>query len=176
MIRYFIILVIALSACNTSYKNEGGWQKVFQNNEKGESLFGEKKDLLDAVRLGYPIRIGWGSRRVEHVAEAEFLTIFQGKEVFAQIRTIIGQAPSIQNDSLKIKLRNENHWTKIAATNGYSNTLMTNYLNDTIVGGREGYSSATWYVLYPNSQKEIKPIPLWHKDSPNWEQWNKDNE
>lgn len=160
-----------------TFRNSERWvAKGFSNDENGGAVFGEKHKLLDAVRLGYPIRIGWGSNRVEHVAEAEFLTIFQGKEVFAQIKTIIGQAPSIQNDSLKIKLRNENHWTKIAATNGYSNTLMTNYMNDSIVGGREGYTTTTWYVLYPNNSQNIQPIPLWNKNSSNWEEWKKNNE
>lgn len=173
--RYLVILLLSVTACQSSNETKGGWQKVFQNDQDGKAMFGKKDLLLDAVRLGYPIRIGWGSNRVEHVADAEFLTIFQGKEVFAQIKTIVGQAPSIQNDSLKIKLRKENHWTKIAATNGYANTLMVNYLNDSIVGGREGYTTTSWYVLYPNYHSSIEPVPLWHKDSPNWKEWNSKN-
>lgn len=172
---YFLILLFSLSACQPSIKNEGGWQKVYQNDQDGQSMYGEKDKLLNAVRLGYPVRIGWGSSRIEHVADADFLTIFQGEEVFAQIKKIIGQAPSIQNDSLKINFRKENHWTKIASTNGYTSTLMTNYLNDSIVGGRERYSTTTWYVLYPNYKSNIKPMPLWHKESPNWNKWNEKN-
>jgi len=154
--------------------SNAGWQKVFQNDENGETTFGDKSKLLDAVRLGYPIRIGWGSNRVEHVADADFLTIFEGEEVFAQIKSIVGQAPRIDGDSLKIRFRTENHWTKIAGTNGYMTGLMTDYFQDTIAGGgTDRYGSTTWYVLYPNHQLNIEAKPLWRKTSPNWEKWKK---
>ena len=32
---------------------------TFQNDANGQTTFGEKSKLIDAVRLGYPIRIGW---------------------------------------------------------------------------------------------------------------------
>ena len=159
-----------LCSCRNLENSNAGWQKVFQNDASGAVVFGDKSKLIEAVRLGYPIRIGWGGMRVEHVAVADFLTIFEGEEVFAQINTIIGQAPAIENDSLKIRFRTENHWTKIAGTNGYTMGLMSDYLNDSLVGGgNDRYTSTTWYVLYPEHQIAIEPKPLWNKDSPNWE-------
>ena len=129
---------------------------------------------MDAVRLGYPVRIGWGSNRVEHVADADFLTIFEGEEVFAQIKSIIGQAPRIDGDSLKIRFRTQNHWTKIAGTNGYSTAIMTDYFKDSLLGGgKDQYAATSWYVLYPAHQQKIEARPLWRKDSPNWEKWEK---
>ena len=50
-------------------------------------VFGDKAKLFDAVRLGYPIRIGWGSMGVEHVADADFLTIYEGKFLRKSIRS-----------------------------------------------------------------------------------------
>lgn len=149
-----------------------GWQKVFKNDANGDAIFGDKSKVLDAVRLGYPVRIGWGSNRIEHVADADFLSIFQGEEVFAQIKPIIGQAPRIDGDSLKIRFRPENQWTKIAGTNGYSTSLMTNYFQDTIVGGGDDrYGSTVWYVLYPDHTQKIEPTPLWREESTNWTKW-----
>ena len=120
--------------CQTSTLVDSGWQLVYKNDANGNAVYGNKAELLDAVRLGYPIRIGWGGTRVEHVADADFLTIFNGDEVFAQIKPIIGQRPQMSDDSLKIAFRPNNKWVKIAGTNGYSTSLMTNYLQDTIVG------------------------------------------
>ncbi|WP_400078119.1 hypothetical protein [Winogradskyella sp. R77965] len=94
-----------------------GWQKVFQNDANGATVFGDKSKLINAVRSGYPISIGWGGGGVEHVTDANFLTIYEG-EVFAQIQTILGQNPIIENDSVKIKFREQNHWTMITGTNG----------------------------------------------------------
>ena len=177
MPRFLSLILLLFCSCQITNNSNAGWQKVFQNNENGEATFGDKSKLIDAVRLGYPVRIGWGSNRIEHVADADFLSIFEGEEVFAQIKTIIGQEPRIDGDSLKIRFRTENHWTKIAGTNGYSNGLMTDYFNDTKTGGGiDRYRSTTWYVLYPNHQLNIKANPLWRKTSPNWEKWKKDNE
>lgn len=150
---------------------------VFRNDANGQVAFGDKSKLIDAVRSGYPIRIGWGSNRVEHVANADFLTIFQGEEVFAQINTIVGQAPIIENDSLKIRFRTQNHWTKMAGTNGYSTGFMTDYFQDTITGGGvDRYSATTWYVLFPDNQLALEPRPLWREGSPNWEEYGNNAE
>jgi len=160
-------------SCNSS-PTHAGWQKVFQNDTNGNATFGDKSKLVDAVRLGYPVRIGWGSNRIEHVADASFLTIFEGEEVFAQIKSIVGQAPRIDGDTLKIRFRTQNHWTKMAGTNGHGTAFMTDYFNDTIVGGgTDRYGETTWYVLYPSHQLDIEARPLWRKESPNWEKWEK---
>lgn len=167
------LLLILFCSCNQAKEPEGGWRMVFKNDENGKVLYGEKAELIDAVRLGYPVRIGWGGTSVEHVADGAFLTIYEG-EVFAQINTIVGQAPRIDNDSVKIRFRTQNHWTKIAGTNGYSSGFMTDYFKDTIVGGGvDRYTATTWYVLYPNHHPDIEALPLWRDDSPNWEKWNK---
>lgn len=172
--RLFIVMLFLTASCQMPNNSNTGWQKIFQNDENGQHTFGNKSKLIDAVRLGYPIRIGWGSNRIEHVADADFLSIFEGEEVFAQIKTIIGQAPRIDSDSLKIRFRTQNHWTMIAGTNGYSTSLMTDYLQDTIAGGgTDRYRSITWYVLYPNQDLKIDATPLWRKTSPNWEKWKK---
>jgi len=174
MTRLITLILFVCCSCQSPTTSNAGWQKVFENDKNGQAVFGDKSKLLDAVRLGYPIRIGWGSNRVEHVADADFLTIFEGEEVFAQIKSIVGQAPRIDGDSLKIRFRTQNHWTKIAGTNGYSTGLMTDYFQDTIVGGGvDRYGATTWYVLYPNHQQNIEAKPLWREGSPNWEKWNK---
>lgn len=166
------LMVLVIEGCSAPNESNSGWQKVFQNDASGNSVFGDKARLMDAVRLGYPIRIGWGSNRVEHVADAHFLTIFDGEEVFAQTQTIIGQAPTIEGDTMKIRFRAQNHWTKMAGTNGYSSGLMTDYFNDSIAGGGvDRYTATTWYVLYPEHKLPIEARPLWKKDAPNWNTW-----
>lgn len=172
----YLFLLLLFCYCQPPNTSKSGWQKVFVNDQDGKVVFGEKSKLKDAVRLGYPIRIGWGSNRVEHVADADFLTIFEG-EVFAQIESIIGQAPRIDNDSVKIRFRLQNRWTKISGTNGYDTAFMANYMKDTIVGGgTDGYNSTTWYVLYPDHQLDIEARPLWKTESPNWKDWKQKEE
>ena len=173
------LLLIALPACENAHGTQGGWQKVFKNSAEGEVLFGDKEKLIEAVRLGYPVRIGWGSTQVEHVANADFLSIWEG-EVFGQIPSIIGQAPTVEGDTAKIRFRLQNHWTKMAGTfYGYSTGFMTDYFQDTLVGGGEDrYTATTWYVLYPSHAEPIGATPLWRAGSPNLEKWKaeQDNE
>ena len=178
LVLYPLLMFLFLCSCQAPDSSKAGWQKVYQSDENGQATFGEKSKLIDAVRLGYPVRVGWGSNRVEHVAPADFLTIFEGEEVFAQISTIVGQAPRIDGDSLKIRFRTQNHWTMIAGTNGYMTSIMTDYQQDTLVGGgTDGYTTTTWYVLYPTHQLDIEARPLWREGAPNWEKWgNKEDE
>ncbi len=169
---YFILLCILIS-CQSSTPTTSGWQLVYKNDVDGKALFGDKTQLVDAVRLGYPIRIGWGSSRIEHVATVDFLTIFNGEEVFAQIKPIVGQRPQVSGDSLKISFRTNNNWVKMAGTNGFSASLMTDYMQDTIVGGGERYTATTWYVNYPANPAAIKARPLWRANAPLWKEWEK---
>ncbi|MTI31222.1 hypothetical protein [Xanthovirga aplysinae] len=148
--------------------NKSGWQLVFRNDKNGEAKFGNKKDLIKAVRNGYPIRIGWGARlksdttkSVEHVIDADFLTVVNGTEVFAQIHPIIGQRPDL--NKLTIKYRNSNKWSTMVGTNGYSDRLDVNYLNDSISSHENIYWGSSWYVNYPSITSEAtkKAFPLW---------------
>ncbi|MEL6988891.1 MAG: hypothetical protein AAGK97_13850 [Bacteroidota bacterium] len=131
-----------------------GWTKVFENNSDGSAAFGNKSDLVDAVRAGYPVRLGFGEKPIEHFANANFVSVIDGEifkgEVFAQTPTIIGQMPAVENDSLFMRFRIWNHWTKMVGTNGYSSGFMTDYQLDTLVGGNEDrFRKTSWYVEYP---------------------------
>jgi hypothetical protein len=87
--------------CFTSHAQR--WTLVYQNDAQGDRVTGSIDNLVNAVREGLPIRVGWKSqsaadskRKVEHLAEAKFLTIMSDKVVFAQIDPIIGQTPDFE--------------------------------------------------------------------------------
>ena len=131
------------------------WQLIYQNDQAGNALTGDKQKLIEAVRLGYPIRIGFGVRRtsdttksVEHFADAHFLTIANGQEVFAQILPIVGQYPHLDSSSLQITFRENLQWTIIVGTNGFSDRLMLDALQDTIVGHRDRPTEVSWFACY----------------------------
>lgn len=172
----FTFLLFSFWTCTSSSPSSTiGWKKVYQNDADGKALFGNKDDLISAVRNGYSIRIGWGGRRVEHVADADFLTIGMGKEVFAQIKPIMGQRPDFSTDTLKLDFRVNNKWVKIAGTNGRNSALMFDYQTDTIVNHNNTRTgSTTWYVNYNSSTMEETGTPLWHPSSPFWEDWNEE--
>lgn len=145
-----------------------GWQLVFRNSKNGKIVFGSKERLVEAVRSGYSIRVGWGARRrndtsksVEHLAAAQFLTIANGKEVFAQIQPIIGQNPGLEKDTLDIVFRENLQWILMVGTNGFSDRLTTERLEDSISGHRSLPTEVSWFVDYPLEGNTKTTTPLW---------------
>ena len=72
------------------------WRMVYANDAQGAAVAGSKDALVEAVRAGSPVRVYFGGGRVEHVADVQFLTIFDG-EVFAQLTPIEGPAPGARS-------------------------------------------------------------------------------
>jgi hypothetical protein len=99
---------------------------VYAADSTGARTAGDKAELLAAVRAGQPVRIGWAvtyklpdstMSRIEHVAEATFLTIHKG-EVFAQIAPIIGQRPSATEAVIGFRGKNGELWYAMLDTTG----------------------------------------------------------
>ncbi len=155
-------------SCSLKVLDSETWQLVYRNDAEGETVFGDKSQLLDAVRSGLPIRVGFGgrsqadtTRSVEHVADAQFLSILDGDEVFAQITQIIGQAPAREANGIKIRFRTNNKWTAIRGTNGYSTGLMVDYMADTLSNmPRDSKRGTSWFV-YTKKSPEKSPRPLY---------------
>lgn len=148
-----ILMASSNKTTNEDQNNCNQWQLVFKNDEQGKVISGNKKELRDAVRKGYPIRVGWGSRRsidttksVEHFANASFLTIANSTEVFAQIDPIIGQNPNLDSDTLTINFRERYQWSLIVGSNGFSDRLNVDTFNDTIAGHRNRATEVSWFV------------------------------
>ena len=100
---------------------------------------GSKQSLIEAVRAGFPVRLYMRGRRVEHAADAGFLTILDG-EVFAQIEAIRGQTPSV--DPPAVALRDDGlRWQAIYSTTGARSSAVGDG------AAQEGRSSVRWYVL-----------------------------
>ena len=142
------------------------WQLVYKNAPNGDSIQGDKARLMDAIRYGYPVRVGWASRRVndsirsvEHLVDAEFLTIANDQEVFAQIKPFMAQRPYLGQDSISIALLpTQAHW--ILSTNGLRSSANINFENDTTQVYPAGpvRFAISWYALVPDKMEPAKPI------------------
>ena len=128
------------------------WKLVYENDASGNSTFGELDSLVHAIRSGAEVRIAWsGGRpndsliRVEHLANAKFLTIMSsGKSVQAQIDPIIGQTPDFENQQISFK---ENlSWCLLASSNGKADHLMRNMITGEIISHQIRQRSFKWFV------------------------------
>ena len=112
-----LLLVLILAATlwgQVSPPNQ--WNLVYAHDEHGNAVNGSKADLIAAINAGYPVRIYWAGRRVQHTADAQFLTIFQG-EVYAQIHPIWAQRPATDPDRIEFA-EPRSDWRTIHSTNG----------------------------------------------------------
>ncbi|MEM7380801.1 MAG: hypothetical protein AAF361_06325 [Bacteroidota bacterium] len=169
---FISLILITILSCETKSNSDtdnNDWILVYRNDRDGRALYGDKQKLIDAVRNGLPIRIGFGgrgrtdsTRSVEHLTEAKFLTIANNREVFAQVPQILGQLPFLADDTLKIQFRPENKWVKICGTNGYSTGLMVDFINDSLVSpGKDGKAGTSWFVRIADIDKITPAEPLW---------------
>ncbi|MEL6371605.1 MAG: hypothetical protein AAFY84_01200 [Pseudomonadota bacterium] len=137
------LLSFGLCACvSVSESDEiiaiSGWELVYANDAEGNEVEGNKDDLIRAVRDGQPVRVYFGGGRVEHVADAQFLTVFEG-EVFAQIEAIDAQRP--MTEPARIEFRDPGQeWRAITGTNGTWTTRMDG------ADPRQARAAFRWFV------------------------------
>jgi len=169
------IIFSCASDTNNKYDSSRHWELVYINAADGKSLFGSKGELIDFVRKGSPLRIGFGGHRqndtlisIEHFAEGQFVTITNNNEVFAQISSIIGQAPELDSVPVSMTFKASGKWSMIACTNGSMSTLGMDFILDTLQKPNNQNRGFSWYV-----QKSILPVdyehnrikPLWKNPS-----------
>lgn len=122
------------------------WQTVYKSNKEGNGIVGSKKDLINAIRQGLPIKIAWGSKgkthTIEHVAEPIWLAILDEQEVMAHLPSQV--LSSIDWDALTANYANpsklEEEWRVVITT--------------------KGAFDAVWYDR--KKQEHIKRVPQQH--------------
>jgi len=148
--NYQLRLVCLLLAMFTHFhllSQNSGWQLIYEHSAQGELIKGSKKDLIDAVRMGKEVRVGWkmgsSEQYVEHFAEAQFLTIMNG-EVFGQITPILSQKTNQQEK--KIGFREGLKWSFIASTTGVNATMFYSFTDATVLDKSSYQWGNQWFV------------------------------
>ncbi|MFC4721018.1 hypothetical protein ACFO5O_01690 [Geojedonia litorea] len=116
-----LILLVILMATNISIGQNS--EILLKTDFDGNVVEGSIQNLIDNIRAGEKIRVGWnldfdndGKVDLEHWIDANFLSILNG-HVFNQIEPIYAQGPNIELP--QIQIRNSNlMWTAIVGTNG----------------------------------------------------------
>jgi hypothetical protein len=129
MTRVFTFAMLLLSCALVRpalAQGSPSWRLLFAVDSAGVRIEGDKTRLIDAVRAGRPVRVGWRlayrlpdgtAGNLEHVATASFLTIHHG-EVFAQIPPILGQRPAAREASIALRTEGDQLWYGLLDTTG----------------------------------------------------------
>lgn len=107
----------------TTAKKEN-WQVVYKTDKTGAKLIGSKQNLIDAIRQGLDVKIGWGfkgtAHSIEHVSTPIWLGVLDEKEVIAHLspqvlsKTDWDNLSASYNDPSKLK----EEWRVVISTNG----------------------------------------------------------
>jgi hypothetical protein len=148
-----VLLLVAVSPFvpARSRAANGAWTLVYANDDRGRRVSGDIGNLIASVRRGDRIRIGWtiqspsnAANKVEHVADATFLTILSDDTVFAQIDPIVGQTPSVSDRFVTLK---ENvQWSFSASTRGEHDSMNRNVATGEVVDHQKFNAGIKWFA------------------------------
>ncbi len=123
-----IVLMTLFSFCSTAQS----YNIVLATDFDGNVISGSKEILIQLIRQGKPVRVGWQldfnedkKSDFDHWVDASFITILEN-EVFTQIEPIFMQGPNLDGPQVDIYPSNT-QWTGLIGTNG---KLLNRYLMD----------------------------------------------
>ncbi len=123
-----ILVLLIMMVFNSTFAQSP--KVLVKTNSEGNVSEGAIESLIQAIREGNDIRVGWsldfdkdGKPDVEHLIDAKFLTILNG-HVFNQIDPIFAQAPNAKIPQVQIG-NNDMKWMAIIGTNG---VLMSRFI------------------------------------------------
>ena len=132
------------------------WRLVYRHDLYGNQLEGTKTTLLNAIRSGQEIQIGWGLKRsagkttksVEHLVAPVFVTITDEAEVSAQMPEHIGQQSYWEIDKSKFS-DGAVMWRGLATTKGLFDAIWVNRGNGEVVRRAPQRAAFSWFVQGP---------------------------
>lgn len=145
-----ICFTLLFSSCsNKRVPNE--WEIVYKVNRSGEMIIGKKENLINAIRHGADIKIGWGGKgekySIEHLSVPIWLAILDEKEVIAHLDPQI--LSTIQWDSLSAnyadpqKLNEE--WRVVITSKGEFDAVWYDRKGDSLIKRIPQNHVITWF-------------------------------
>ena len=123
--RAVYVLCFLAVACQPSTvpgAPERGYELLYEHDDQGAAVVGTKEALVSAVQAGAEVRVYWGDTSFGHLADAGFLTVFEG-DVFAQMSAIESQAPT--EEPKQVLFREPGvRWRAVIGTNGFFTAFM----------------------------------------------------
>ncbi len=171
---FSVMLIMTMSSCVQGDSKrqplepaESGWKSVYKHDEKGQPIAGDIDSLIQGIRNGYDVRIGWGWERqlgdsvlrLEHVATPLYLSVIQDKNVSA----IIDPHPLLESYIAidKQTFGEGGHiWQCIMTTRGTFNAQVYDRVTGQLIKDWPQRHKMTWFLEYPQRAQKANP-PLY---------------
>lgn len=135
---------------------KAGWQLVYQHDAQGKAIRGSLDALIEGIRQGLDVRIGWGWERelgdslvrLEHMASPVFLSIIQEEDVSAVIdpHPLLESYLDIEQQAFA---KDGNLWQCVLSTQGTFNAQVYKRGSTKLLKNWPQRHKLTWFLEYP---------------------------
>ncbi len=120
----FAILLLSMLLTGCKSRRQNTWQLVFQNDINGETLYGDKALLIDAIKKGNRVRISWGETLEDgasciEFAEPHFISLINGADVVVQVPSSIIQTSYTSAPDAFLNTDHPTAWHALMSTDGH---------------------------------------------------------
>ena len=158
-----ILVLLFLLGCSPKTTTSDNWEVVLKTDKEGVVLEGSKAALMNAIRAGADIKIGWGGKRenlsIEHLSVPIWLAILSEKEVMAHLDPQVlsgidwdGLNASYEDSSLLQK-----EWRVVLTTKGDFDAVWYDIKADTLIRRWPQKHRMTWFA---KGNLDDKVVPL----------------
>ncbi len=154
-------LVIALSFLLLGCANSSEFTLVYKNDAEGNTLAGSKEALINHIRGGSDIKIGWGwqgeTRSIEHLSTPIWIAVPNEKEVIVQLdaqvlsKTDWDQLTASYADSSLL----DQEWRVVINTNGEFDAVWYDRSKGEVVRRIPQKHTMTWFAKGKPSKKPL---------------------
>ncbi|MDT0608460.1 hypothetical protein [Croceitalea rosinachiae] len=158
------LFCLILVSCQENINNDK-WDVVLATDKNGEVIKGDKASLINCIRNGADIKIGWGNKNkrhsIEHIAQPIWLAILDEKEVIAhlepQVLSNVNWEKGNANYETLSKIQEE--WRVVITTKGDFDAIWYNRKEDSVTTRRVQNPVISWFGK--RTKETSKSLPLY---------------
>ena len=150
----FMLFSFCFFSCIPPQQNNAAnsWTIVYKNDKQGKTVMGRKAQLINAVRQGLPIRIGWGNKgktiSIEHISEPIWVAIMNEQEVMVNLDPQVFSKINWEDYTATYadSTRLDTEWRVSLTTKGDFDAVWYNRATNKVIRRRPQNHSMTWFV------------------------------
>jgi len=152
MKKFFACLLITLCFACGSKENDSHYRIIYQNDKEGRALIGSKAALIQYIRGGADIKIGWGAKgkkhSIEHLSEPIWLAVLDESEVIAHLDPQVLSHTDWENLSANYADSTllQREWRVVLTTKGEFDAVWYDRLKGNIVQRRPQNHTISWFA------------------------------
>ena len=140
------------------------WKIAFKNNAQGETLSGSKEELINAIRSGSTIKVGWGwqknGKSMEHISEPIWHLVLNDREVIVHLdpqvlsNTVWDSLSANYIDPALMDLE----WRVVLSTRGEFDAVWYDREEHQVVRRLPQRHIMTWFVEQHSLSRQVVPF------------------